>query len=75
MTGGPVGLHTPLGRQSRPKRAVRRGSPGRLLLDWSPLLLESIPTNGVTLGGIHGMVASASPVLPRRDRGRAGSPG
>ena len=52
-----------------------RGSPGRLLLDWSPLLLESIPTNGVTLGGIHGMVASASPVLPRRDRGRAGSPG
>ena len=55
--------------------AGARGSPGRLLLDWSPLLLESIPTNGVTLGGIHGMVASASPVLPRRDRGRAGSPG
>ena len=33
MTEGPVGLHTPIGRRSRPKRAVRRGSPGQLLLD------------------------------------------
>ena len=40
----------------------------------TPLLLESVPSNGVTLGGVHGMVTSASPCCPRRDRGRAGSP-
>ena len=41
----------------------------------TPLLLEGVPSNGVTLGGIHGMVRVSLTVLPRRDRGRAGPQG